>query len=571
MKYRISGIIVLSSIGSGIIGAHYFNKLWPALPTSIAFGAVVLTFLSRRLGQSIAWLMGACGLLFGHTLIALLYPETLSVIDPDTYAVWVNQVINSGSISQAENRTYSSLPVFLLLISAVSEVTALAPRNAFVTIPILISVIVPLFTAWFTAILTGSKYSGWPAVPAALLSSVLTMTVVSGYRPIAMTVSYLLMFLAFIISVRFHLRQNKADLVVFVILGFAVTLSHRFTILLLTLVVAIQGALMTTLKPRRHFLNYITLPVIVGIFLVLQWVYLTTSISITVYQLTQIFAESGIGGSISESGMEGSVSEIRTSASKPVIETRILGIIARRAHALILIPIAGISWIYFARMEFSHPRRPVLLVLATAAVLGAFLPISIAFPDQLNYTRTVIIAEPVLLGLAVGCGWLLWERFNSHSEIVIKSCRVVLLLFGIVLIVAQVGSAPISTDHPTDYRGYLESDEATAKMWGHQYAGTNISADPFFAHEKPQPGRHVDPNGEIREEYRQRYRWMSDPYTGQSIVDECPETVMYRDIKIYRSDRAQILLWNPGPTLDTEYSRLYDAGKVQFYSGPQCR
>lgn len=563
MHYRVTWITILSSFGVGLIGVHYFARLWPILPVAIAFGAGALVLASRRFGPSAAWLLGACGLLFAHTSIALLYPETLSVIDPDTYAVWVNQVINSGSITQAETRTYSTLPVFLLVLSLVSEVTDLVPRSAFVTIPILVSIIVPLVTAWFTAVLTGCSHREWPAVPAALLAPILTMTVVSGYRPIAMTVSYLLMFLALVASIRFLLWRNKADVIAFVVLGFGVTISHRFTILLLALGVATQGAVLAAVNfPDRIRADFIVLPFIGVILLVLQWLYITTSLSITVYQLVNIFTETGV---------QIGVDEIGTSASRPAIDTRLLGIVARRGHGIVLISIAGVSWLYFAGIEFTRMRSRVVVSLATAAVLAAFLPLSIAFPDQLNYTRTVTIAEPVLLGLAIACGWSLWRNLDARSGVVMQSGRAILLLFGVLLIVAQVGSAPISADHPASHRGYLDGDEASAKMWGHQYAGTNISADPFFAHERPLPAAYVDSDGRIKEAYRQRYRLMLEPYTDQSIAEACPTAVMYRQVRIYRSPRSQVLQWDPESTLNTEYTRHYDAGGIQFYTDPRCR
>lgn len=565
MEYRISGTIAISSIGVGLIGVHYFTKLWPALPAAIALGTVLLTFASHHFQSSPAWLLGACILMMGHTLIALLYPETLSVIDPDSYAVFINQVIKSGDVSQAGNQTYSALSQFLLLISAVSEVTALAPRNSFVTIPILISIIVPIFTAWFTAVLTGCNWKEWPAVPASLFSSVLTMNIVSSYRPIAMTVGYLLLLLAFIVSIRFFRSKNNADLVVFVVLVVGLTFSHRFTILLLALGVLAQGIALTALRPQREFFDSVALLAIAGTFLILQWMYITSGLSKSIYQILSLFAEPV--GPVADV----SADKLQIGASKPIIESRILGIITRRAHGLILIPIAGLSWIYFTIIECKNPRDSVLSALAMAAAIGLFLPLSVVFPDLVNYTRTVSIAEPTLLSLAVGCGWLLWQHLNSRSRIIIKFSKTILVFIIGVLIVAQVSSVPISADHPASYRGYLQDDEATAKLWGQQYLNTGVAADPFLAHEKPLPRMYVESDGGIKEEYQQRYRAILEAYTDQSIVSECPSGVLYRDIKIYASPRAQVLQWNPEPTLNTEYSRQYDAGKVQFFTEPRCQ
>lgn len=560
MQLRSTVIVVLSSIGLGLIGIHTSGNLWPALPFTIAAGAITLTIVSYYLGPSTAWLFGACGLLFAHASIALLYPETLSNMDPDGYAVWINQVVNSGDLSQANTNSYTSLPVFLLLISTVSEVTNLAPRNAFVAIPILTSAIIPLITAWFTTLLTGCRSHEWPAVPAALLSSVLTMTIAFSYIPIAMVAGYLLLFSAFIVSIRIYLQQNKADILAFVVLGFGVTLSHRLIILLLILAVVMQSAVLVTLKRSRGVLNYITIPAIAVSFLIIQWVYLTTGVTTTIYQT--LF--------ISEGALEIDVAEgLQTSASKPVIESRILGIISRRAHGIVLIPIAGISWLYFAGVELTRMRRRVLLSLATAAVLGAFLPLSIAFPGTLNFTRTIVSAEPILVSLAVGCGWLLWRELKSRPDSVTQVGRTILLFVAVMVIVAQVGSAPISADHPAGYRGYLEGDEVSGKMWGHQYGRASISADPFFAHERVSPEAHVDSEGEIKAKYG-RYRSMLEPYTDQAIIESCPETVAYREIKVYRSPRSQVLQWDPEATLDSQYTRHYDNSRVQFYTNPRC-
>lgn len=564
MQYRLAGIVVFSSTGIALIGIHISGSLWPLLPLIIALGAITIIMTSRRFGPSSVWLLGGCGLLFTHTSIALLYPETLSRMDPDGYAIWVNQIIESGNISQADVNTYTSLPIFLSIISIVSEVTALAPRNAFVAIPILISVIIPLFITWFTAILTGCNYDEWPAVPAALVSSVLPMTVQFAYTPIAMIAGHLLVCSAFIVSIRVFLYQNRADVVMFVILAFGVAISHRLTILVLALGVVAQGGVLAALKRSRRLIDYATLPAIVGILLILQWVYLTSGVTTSIYQL--VFISEGVTDVSSQSV----VRELRTSASRPVIEPRILGIIARRIHGIILIPIAGLSWIYFASTEYIRLHRPVLLALATSAVLGAFLPVSIIFAGTFNFTRSIVIAEPVLISLGVGCGWHLWGQFESHSEITIRSGRAVLIFLGVALVVAQAGSAPISADHPASYRGYLEDDEATAKLWGHQYGQTSISADPFFAHERPLPEAYVNARGQIKRERIQRYQRILELYTDRSIIEACPKAVMYRNIKVYKSPRTQVLQWDPETILNSKYNNYYSSGDTGLFADPRC-
>ena len=562
MKFRLTSCIVFSTTGFALLGIHYFSRLWPILPLSIAIGAVALVIASYKLGASNAWLVGACGLMFAYTSIALLYPETLTNIDPDSYAVWVNQVLNSGDITQAETRTYSTLPMFLLLISAVSLVGELFPRNAFLAIPISVSIIVPLFTAWFTSRLIGCSKTDWPAVPAALLTTVATMNVAFGHQPIAMTIGYLLLLLAFITSTRFYLTQSKADIIIFTLLVAGITLAHRFTILLLALVVSTQAIYHTASRSSiRISRDLFLLPTIGFAFLALQWAFITTSLNVAVYQILNIFAETGA---------QIAVDQLATGSSKPVIESRVLGIVARRVHGIVLIPLAGLAWLYFVLSRQNDSQSRVGLTLAIAAVIGAFLPLSIVYPDELNFTRSIVITEPVLIGLAMGAGWVLWTKAKQQSIHIQRVAQCTILLLSLLIIVTQIGSAPIAADHPADYRGYLESDEVSAKMWGHAYAGSNISADPFFAQEKPQPHAHVDSQGEINQEYSSRYGQMLEPFTNRSITSSCPEAVLYRDLKVYRSPRAQVLQWNPETTLDTAYNRQYDNGKVQFFSNPRC-
>ena len=562
MKFRLTSCIVFLSIGFALFGVHYFSRLWPILSLSIAIGAVALIVASYNLGASNAWLVGACSLMFAHTSIALLYPETLTNIDPDGYAVWVNQVLNSGDITQAETRTYSTLPMFLLLISSVSLVGELFPRSAFIAIPIFISIIVPLFTAWFTSRLIGCSKTDWPAVPAALLTTVATMNVAFGHQPIAMTIGYLLLLIGFIISTRFYLVQDRADIIIFTLLVAGIALAHRFTILLLALVVSTQAIYHTASgSSTRISRDLFLLPTIGFAFLALQWAFITTSLNVAVYQILNIFAETGT---------QISVDQLATGSSRPVIESRVLGIVARRVHGIVLIPLAGLAWLYFALSRQNDSQSRIGLTLAIAAVIGAFLPLSIVYPDELNFTRSIVITEPVLIGLAMGAGWVLWTKAKQQSIHIQRVAQCTILLLSLLIIVTQIGSAPIAADHPADYRGYLESDEVSAKMWGHAYAGSNISADPFFAQEKPQPHAHVDSQGEINQEYSSRYDQMLEPFTNRSITSSCPEAVLYRDLKVYRSPRAQVLQWNPETTLDTAYNRQYDNGKVQFFSNPRC-
>lgn len=41
---------------------------------------------------------------------------------------------------------------------------------------------------------------------------------------------------------------------------------------------------------------------------------------------------------------------------------------------MILIPMGGLAWAYFAGVEYTRRRHPVIFGLATAAILGIFLP-----------------------------------------------------------------------------------------------------------------------------------------------------------------------------------------------------
>jgi hypothetical protein len=388
------------------------------------------------------------------------------------------------------------------------------------------------------------------------------MTILRGYLPIAMTMGYLLLLLAIIISTRFYIEERKDDIAIFIILCLGISLAHRFTILLLALVAIVQAIYyVVSGSSNRISRDLLVLPAIGFAFLILQWIFIITTLNTTVYQLLNIF---------SETGTQIGVDSARTGSSRPVIESRLLGIVARRAHGIVLIPLAGLAWLYVAMNRPNGSQSRVGLSLALAIGVCAFIPLSIFFPDEINYTRTISVAEPVLFGLAMGAGWILWNRAEQYPISIQQVARSTLLLLLIVVIASQIGSAPIAADHPAGFRGYLETDEASAKMWGHEYTVSNVSTDPYFAHERPNPDYHVNSEGEITEQYKYKYKSILEPFTDQSVINVCPNSIMFREIYIYRSPRAQVLNWEPEPILNTHYTRLYDAGKVQFFNDPRC-
>lgn len=563
MRWHLSLSVVSLTATASLLGIRGTGQLWPALPVTILAGAITMVILSRRYGPSSAWLVGAVLLLATHTSIGLLYPSTLSGIDPDTYAVYATQIINSGTLEVVDTRMYRALPVFLLLVSSISELTGLPASVAFMGVSLTLSVILPFTAAWFTAQIVGCRCIDQPATTAALSVSVLTMTVANGQRPIPMTLGYVLLITASVLSARHHLYRRPRDFLLLVVLGVAIMLTHKFLVLVLIGIFVVQqiaSEIMARYSTER--LSRTLLPLFGGGLLAIQWVYLTT------FSVGAALSIATILG-IQTPGTE-TIETVATTASHSALP-REIGIVARRGHALVLLPIAGISWLLLCAIAYLRPNRRIVNVLAISAALTLFIPISVAFPSELRYTRTIPIAEPFFVALIIGAAWLVWHHLQDRSHPWARKTGSMLAIVVCLILVAQVGSAPISADHPASDRGYLTAGEASAKEWGHQYGPDNISTDPFFAHERPTPAISVDNSGLIREKRENRHHEMLEPYTTQSLSVTCPDAILYRDIRIYRSPRAQILDWDPGPVLNTEYARVFDNGDAQQFLRPKCQ
>lgn len=552
MRGRLLMIIVSLSVATALIGIRTTSHLWPTLPLAIAIGAVALGLAAYGFGPSSVWIGGAIFLLGAHTSIALLLPATLSGIDPDTYAMWVTQAVRSGSMTGVGPAIYQDLPVYILFVASVSHVIGLPPSVALIAVSLALAVIVPIMAAWAASRLLACPLTAWPATVAALGTSILTMTVSNGFLPIPMTLGYVLLLLAIWTSTR-YLHQNKlSEFAVLAVLISAITFTHKFLLLPLVAVFFAQAMVswlpMTPSYRHKQFL----LPMIGIAMLGIQWSFQTFFGVAAVVNLAYIVGFSPID----------TLPTVATTTSHPVVP-RLLGVLARRGHAIVLLPLAAISWLIIAAVAYRTRSTDRLLVAAAIAALAAFLPLSIAVPSVLRYTRIIAMVEPLLLAVAVAVGVLAVRRAG-------RPALPIVVLLAVLLIAGQVGSAPISADHPVDYRAYLTNDEVAAKSWGIDHGANNVSADPFFAHERPSPEAYVDQQGRIRPHYQGSYREILEPYTNRSLLKACPSGVLYRSIRIYRSRGAQVLEWNPLTTLNSTYGRIYDNGDAQHFRQPMC-
>ena len=548
MHIRAVVATVSLSITVAIFGIQLTGYLWPALPAAITLGALVAAVMAYRYETSLVWVLAACVLLAAHTVIALLYPPTLSGIDPDTYAMWATQIIRTGNIASADIYMYTQLPIYLTFITSVSHIAGIPAHISVVTIPLALSIVVPITAAWTASKVTGYPLTAWPPVIAALGTSIVTMTIRAGYQPIPMTFGYLLLLLALMLTIDYHQRRKTTVFVLLLVFVTTIMLTHKFLLVpLLVVFIVFELPMASTDKSWP-----IALPILGILALGVQWAFFTRFGVSAIFKLGQVLNVVGTDPLI----------EVGTAAAHPVIGGT-LGIIARRGHGIVLLPLAALSWIIVISVAIRTRSSDQTLVAGAIAAIASFLPFSIMFPSAIQYTRTIAIAEPLLIGLVVAGGVLVTRRFG-HSTLPILGS------LAFIIIVAQAGSAPVSADHPANYRAYLTQNEAAAKAWGLYYGSTNISTDPFYSHERPSPAAYVTSSGELRDRYTTMYQPILEPFTNRSLLTACPTSILYRSIDVYRSRGAYVLDWDPEQTLDVAYSRIYDAGEAQQYTKPIC-
>ena len=567
-RFKAAAIIALLTISVGVLGSHTAGSLWPWVPVSVGVAVLVVLAgvlwrpnqLSPPVGPSLALVIGIAVFYRTYTFA---FPASMIGIDPDGYAVWVNQLVAAGSVEAMNLGFYTKAPFFPLLNGLSAIISGLPVRTAMIVTPLLAGILIPLSVFLLSRYVTNENATE-VSIAASLITVVAAQGVHYSYWPISQTLATLFLCLFVVVGVQSisgppH-RYRFSMLFVIFLLSMAYT--HKLPMLVTVMFVGAFIALVllprTVVKQfgmeRRGRYNVWMLFGIIFMMMFIQWTYIADFLRTVAVKLVALLGSES--PSVSPALLQ------PTAAVTPYSE--IVGILLRNIHALALLVLGAVAWLVLAYT--SRSKQSVQVLHTVTAGLFLLFPITILVPSEFRYTRVTLFIEP-FLAVLIAAAFI--RQSDRSKELLSRAWSVLAVGILIFVVVTQVVTVGVAPDFPGSPRLYLTSEEVAAKEFGHQHMDSS-AADPYYAGERPFPDQHVTTSGTLDAERKNRYTGLNSSLYNATLLSDCPPNVLYRQTDVYRFQGAWRLTWDPQPVLDTHYNRIYADSGAEHYSQPQC-
>ncbi|WP_324664225.1 hypothetical protein [Haloarcula sediminis] len=473
-----------------------------------------------------------------------LFPPGLIGKDPDTYAYNIHSIMVSGNIESVNMYFYSDASLFLDLGAMFGIVGDTTAAEAMMIFPIAVGVAIPTTTASITYRLTENKQA---SLYATAIAAVASISIWFSYWPIPQTLAAIFWMIFISSAIWYEQTEKKAFFLIAGMMLFTQIFTHKMPLLIM---LASTGAYIcisltnNKISKENPLLDqrWIILVSMTAIALVLQWTYLTDlliSIRILFVRLLST----------------GSVSLQSTPGGDPSHAIRaysgLYGILIRRVHAFVLLPLGGIGWLYLLLNDSKNQVGWIIIAASSTGV--AFISLGLISPS-LGPIRAVLMTEPFLAVLAAIAITGVYSKGIPHWPNIAR------LLLAIIL-VSQLSVIYVSPDHPSHPRMYLSNEEVQGKQFGHEYVDNPIYTDGYFANE-------LTPY-EINHNLKEKKRYSS--YTPKSLNGNLTshgyQQIAYRtNVDVYSLNGGiWRLIWEPETHLRTHYNKTYSNGGLDIY------
>ncbi|WP_152420541.1 hypothetical protein [Halococcus thailandensis] len=513
-------------------------------------------------GPSLVLVVGIAVFYRAYTFV---FPASMIGIDPDGYAVWINQLVASGSIEAMNVGFYAKASFFPLLNGLSAIISGLPVRTAMIIIPLLAGILIPLSVYLLSRYITHEKATE-VGIAASLIATVAAQGVHHSFWPISQSLATLFLCLFVVVSVRSisgpsHRYRFSLLFVVFLL---SMALTHKLP-MLVTIMFAGMFIVLTLLsrtvatqlgQKQRGGYNVWMLFGMIFMMAFIQWSYISNYLSSVVAKLIALFG--------SESASVSATLLQPTAAVSPFSE--IVGILLRNLHALALLVPGAVAWLILVYTNRSKRFVQVQVLQAVTAGLFLLFPVAIVVPSEFNYSRVTLFIEP-FLAVLIAAAFI--DQSGRSRKLLARAWSMMVISILMFVVVTQPITVEAAPDFPGSPRMYLTSEEVAAKEFGHQHMD-NSATDPYYAGEQPFPDQHVTASGVLDTTRENRYTSLNSALYNATLLSDCPPDILYRQIDVYRFQGPWRLTWDPKSVLDTHYNRIYTNHGAKHYSRVRC-
>jgi hypothetical protein len=600
----------------GIFGARATGQLFPVFPMAV-LGAMLLLvpniFVISELGNRIFNYLLSLLVFYAISIRMFIFtfPASMIGFDPDTFAISIQRVINTGNTAGILSGFYRDIPLFHIFTAIYSQIAMVRPAEAMAMWSVLVGVLFPISAAIFSLYLNNNFIS---ALTASALVAVLSNSVNFSYTPIPNLMAAALFLPLIICLVKY---KRRVYLIPMNLLFLAIIFTHKLhplvTIcsLLFMIILSKLDSLSSYLGDGYIFSSekeilalffvigglwsgviYFSVPSLltIGIFIFISIIYRIvktdneqigmshptphTFQQVSNRHIWNVLFLFGILLFIQWTIITNLVYSVVVYRVLPLVrqpqtvtdtqfdllfaepvDPGIFDIFFHQSDILLLLLPMSLGWIYFFYNRRDNTTRVLLAVSGVSLALipfGLFAGVS----GGLGAPRALLIFSPIGVALI--------------TSFVFDKPRGIIKIVFISLLVIQIFSAGFVPDYPNQYRKYLTDEEVSGKEFGNAHFNSAIYTDYFYSTESIQPVINQEPGDKQEASGINRFEHFGSDLYQKNITGGKYEIVALRtDIDVYRTIiPVQIRLnWNPERTFneDDRYGRIYDNGGVNYY------
>lgn len=616
-KLTLSSIAVLA--GGGFLFSHASGQFYPAVPISLLLVVIIfLTSLGVNQGSGLddAYIGVLLILAITYSIYIFSVPSSLVGIDPNSLAIDIQQLRMTGDLAVIESEFYSNAPAYFLLPAVLGAIGDLPAHHAMVLYPLVLNIVVPL-SAGIVAIEADNRHRPFVGTLAALLTFVATISFKFSYWPVPQSLAVVLtsVFVVLLVQNYNSVRPRTVFLETVILVG--LMFSHKLPLMFLFVFLLALLAVTTVhhFTPELSWLTNHSLRVpfygLIGLGLVGTWLFLTQYFTPTIFRaigvtvffvaMTALYMNdrqtdlirhvpspspslihlSGItvltGGLFAiqmtvltnfgeqlltilrsynniELIVTSSLQQTAPAATSPTFP--LFGMFFHHSNALLLLLVAGASWVYLASVYETNSAVRILLTVTCFSVL--LIGATAINPSAASPFRFLLMGEPWLVAItAVTFGGLILDADLSGVSQIVGLLLVILVVF-------QLFSFAVVPDYPSSPRFYLTESETEAKGFGYHYIDEDIGADAYLVTASA-------PMEITNSAFRETGKYVSEgnKIISGNISERNTDYFVFRKLQIYRTTSGWWqLTWDPQETLDRTEHEIYDNGDVQVYKNP---
>ena len=516
------------------------HEIWPVLP--LGFGVSLLLLVLDR------YSFGERAIVSTAVLVGIWYRLTVVVAtpsmigyDPDSHAIAIIRINETGSLSAISELIYQNLPLFFTFHSATTTLTGVSSDISLNFVTALLYALIPVL---LVATILGRISDTETVKLGSILASGCGIFLVYSTLPITQGFMTLLWFV--FLGTLFDL-DNDGIFGIAAVLLVLLPVAHKLGGLLPVVMLSSVTVFVSFQSWRRNEFaiptRYVVLTGLAVIMLLIQSFVLTDFGTTILTRATQTATNTAtpVGGLTDQS---------TTALVEPT--GGILTILYEHISWLTLISMAGFSGMW---LLYAHTDSDTAVILPVALVSFAFVLLAVTSAFSLAGIRARILGAPIFVVLTA----------IAVSKLVGNERRPPLGTFVVIVLLAtQLGAAGATPDHPTENVKYLSEPEIDARDHVNRYVDETSYAPSYLSQETTnytRPGATYITGDRATDE-----GWAKlDVYL---LFDQLPEEgciVWRKDQRYLRFTTLFRLVGDPTPIFAENRSRIYENRDVVVY------